>query len=252
MVDQREIIRCDDGSFTIRSALFNECYHSRNGALAESFFIFIRNGFDYFIENITDHEYQDIPSSAPPFRRVHILEAGFGTGLNALLTALRVSSEKRVPVEYSAVELYPLTVGEAECLNYPQAISQDESFSFYPGAEEADAVFRKIHQAEWGATTEITPFFSINKIRKDLLSMVFPSDYFQIVYFDMFSPGVHPQVWEKAVLERIFSSLKPDGIFITYSSKGEVKRNLRECGFTVSRLKGPEGKRHIVRAVKPS
>jgi len=36
----------------------------------------------------------------------------------------------------------------------------------------------------------------------------------------------------------------------TYSSKGLVKQNLRNVGFQLERLPGPEGKRHMLRAVK--
>jgi tRNA U34 5-methylaminomethyl-2-thiouridine-forming methyltransferase MnmC len=37
---------------------------------------------------------------------------------------------------------------------------------------------------------------------------------------------------------------------VTYSSKGEVKRNLRSAGFYVKLLPGPPGKREMISAKK--
>ena len=49
---------------------------------------------------------------------------------------------------------------------------------------------------------------------------------------------------------KVFNSLNEKGVLTTYSSKGIVKQNLRNTGFSIKRLKGPLGKRHVLRAQK--
>ena len=66
---KREIIRTNDGSTTIQITEWNECYHSKFGAIQEAQHVFIKNGLSLF-ENKT----------------ISILEIGFGTGLNAFIT----------------------------------------------------------------------------------------------------------------------------------------------------------------------
>ncbi|MDD3988659.1 MAG: tRNA (5-methylaminomethyl-2-thiouridine)(34)-methyltransferase MnmD [Bacteroidales bacterium] len=237
----KEIVKCRDGSYTLRSALFGECYHSANGALAESLHIFIRNGLDYYLEQ----------SNRTGSETLRIFEAGFGTGLNTLLTALRVNGRDDLSIEYSAVELYPVAPSESASLNYPLSISRDYPFVFDGGIESAEELEKKINNARWDTGTMITEKFRLIKIHADILSLDLPLNRYDIVYYDMFSPAVHPRVWEKDILTKIYSSCRPGAVFITYSSKGSVKRELRDCGFNLYRLSGPEGKRHILRAVKP-
>ena len=75
---------------------------------------------------------------------------------------------------------------------------------------------------------------------------------FDVIYFDAFAPDAQPELWSAEVMERMFSILKPGGVLVTYSAKGTVKQALRTAGFEVVRLPGALGKRHMVRAVKPS
>ena len=57
-----------DGSKTLYINDLDECYHSHNGAIQEAEHVFIK-----WIKNVYDYE-------------INILEMGFGTGLNALVT----------------------------------------------------------------------------------------------------------------------------------------------------------------------
>lgn len=72
-----------------------------------------------------------------------------------------------------------------------------------------------------------------------------------LVYFDAFAPDKQPELWTLPVFEMLFNAMQTNGVLVTYSSKGEVKRNLRAAGFKVERLPGPPYKRHMLRAVKP-
>jgi len=216
----RKLIITGDGSHTIYVPELDEHYHSVNGAIVESEHIFIRNGFDFCTDD-----------------PLHVFEAGFGTGLNVLLSALKSNNGER-KVFYTAVEKYPLDDHEIKSLNY-------EQFTGWQGKD----IFRMIHECEWGRMSEITSNFSLMKIRGDLVTDDIRGT-FNLIFFDAFGPDKQPDMWTKDIIRKISGITLPGGVFVTYSSKGDVKRNLREAGFKITLLPGPPGKRHFIRAVK--
>ncbi len=214
------IIKTEDGSHTLYVPALDEHYHSIHGAIQESEHVFIKNGFD-------------ISGSDP----LHIFEAGFGTGLNALLTAISNLNSKRV-VFYTAFEKYPVDPIIIKSLNYNSYFGED-------GLK----IFRLIHSSEWGKMNRIWENFSIRKVNGDLIRDSIQGRY-GLIYYDAFGPDKQPEMWTTEVFRKIAEVTVKDGIFVTYSSKGVVKRMLRDCGFKVNLLPGPPGKRHIIRAVK--
>lgn len=216
----QRLILTSDGSHTIYVPELDEHYHSIHGALQESEYIFICSGYKF--------------SKATP---LNILEAGFGTGLNAFITLLECEKEGR-QVNYTSIEKYPLDNEMVEKLNY--AVLKGEETGNY---------FRQIHSAEWNRPASITKNFNLLKIHDDLVSFK-PEGQFDLIYFDAFGPDKQPDVWTREVFMKISSVTVRGGIFVTYSAKGEVKRNLKACGFDVTLLPGPPGKRQIIRAIK--
>jgi len=214
------LVITSDGSHTIYVPELDEHYHSIHGAVQESEFIFVRNGFDF--------------CSADP---VFIFEVGFGTGLNALLTATRSSKGKR-EVYYTSIEKLPLDEALTASLNH---------FQF--AGKEGKEIFDKIHSADWGIMCNICLNFNLLKIRGDLTSYKLTGNY-DLIYFDAFGPDKQPDMWTENVLARISEITKSHGILVTYSAKGEVKRRLKACGFDINLIPGPPGKREIIRATK--
>jgi tRNA U34 5-methylaminomethyl-2-thiouridine-forming methyltransferase MnmC len=198
----------------------NEHYHSIHGAVQESRHIFISNGFDF--------------CKADP---LYIFEVGFGTGLNVLLTAIRSRSGSRM-VYYTSVEKYPLSPEIAKSLNYPM----------YAG-EECKELFESIYACDWNVTVNICKNFQLKKIMGDMTIDTFSGAY-DLIYFDAFGPDKQPEMWSGKIFSLIASITNKCGILVTYSAKGEVKRNLGSCGFEVELLPGPPGKRQIIRAIK--
>lgn len=215
-----QLVTTADGSHTIFVPELNEHYHSVHGAVQESEFIFIKNGFDF--------------CTADPVR---IFEAGFGTGLNALLTAVK-AEKRREKVFYTSIEKFPLGKHMTELLNYPHF-----------AGENGREIFDSIHSAEWGVMCSISSFFSILKIKGDIIRDSI-SGVYDLIYFDAFGPDKQPEMWTREIFAKISEITRPGSIFVTYSAKGEVKRNLKSCGFSVEVIGGPPGKRHIVRAIK--
>jgi tRNA U34 5-methylaminomethyl-2-thiouridine-forming methyltransferase MnmC len=216
----QKLIQTSDGSHTIYIPELNEHYHSIHGALSESRHVFLETGYRF--------------SQANPVR---IFEAGFGTGLNALLTAIECSNDRRT-VFYTSVEKFPLETGILNSINHGSMTGSE-------GIE----LYRKIHAAPWNQFIEISPLFSLEKIEGDLTELVLSGSY-DLIYFDAFGPDKQPEMWSPAVFEKISSVTVKGGVFVTYSAKGSVKRNLKANGFTIQMLPGPPGKRQITRGIK--
>jgi len=214
-----------DGSQTLYVPELNEHYHSIRGAVSESRHVFLSAGFDH---------------CRTAERKINLLEVGFGTGLNALLTCV-AAQNKDIQVNYIGIEAYPLTDEVIAGLNYAGII----------GAPGADELFRKIHEANWIYPSYITDRFLLSKIEAKLEDVSLAANMFQLIYFDAFAPDVQPELWSEEIFRKLFACLVPSGILVTYSSKGTVKQALRNAGFVVERLPGAMGKHHMLRAVKP-
>ncbi|MBO4581921.1 MAG: tRNA (5-methylaminomethyl-2-thiouridine)(34)-methyltransferase MnmD [Bacteroidales bacterium] len=220
---QRSIIVTEDGSHSLYVPQFRQSYHSVHGALQESEHIFIQAGLA--CEHI---------SSYPC---LNIFEAGFGTGLNALLTWYHAQQQI---INYHAIELYPLQEQEYGLLNYAQMLP----------CRESQQIFLRMHQAAWGEWQAITPCFNLYKSQTDLQEASLSENRFHLVYFDAFSPGEQPELWTEKIFAMLYNAMIPQGVLVTYSTMGVVKRALKSVGFVIEKLPGPKGKREILRAFK--
>ncbi len=221
MDKQIDIIITGDGSHSLMEKGLNEPYHSLKGALSESLHVFIEKGL-----------------KACQKQEIRLLEIGFGTGLNALLTFLE-TEKKEFEVWYDSIEKHPLPVEMAKELNYPRQIGVSPE------------IFKKFHEAPWNERVALNPRFYLKKIKADLLSWETRAKY-DLVYFDAFCPDRQPEMWEKPIFLKIYEHMVAGGILVTYSAKGKIKRLLKEVGFLVEALPGPPGKREMTRAVKKS
>lgn len=214
---QREIILTKDGSHSVSIPEMNVTYHSIHGAMQESMHVFIHAGLYYI---------KDIFTAGP----LHILEAGFGTGLNALLTLQEAATLQR-PVHYTSLELFPLEKEQALQLNYAN-----------------EPYFTMLHTSNWEEDVQLSPFFTLHKKRVNLVD--FSSvPRFHLVYFDAFAPTAQPELWTREVFEKLREALLPSGALVTYCSKSIVRRAMQAAGFKVEKIAGPPGKREMVRAV---
>lgn len=205
-----------DGSPTLRHPVFGDTYHSLRGAVGEARHVFIEAGLNAWI------------AANPSAGAVRILEVGFGSGLNCLLTARYSPLE----VHYTGIELYPLDEATWRALDYA-----------------SDPLFASLHEAPWEAPTPVAPGFTLEKRRTDLVACNFGAT-FDIVYMDAFAPDTQPEMWTQAVFEKLHAATAPHAVLTTYCAKGEVKRAMRAAGFQVERLPGALGKRHMLRARK--
>ena len=218
---KRRIIRTADGSKTIQIEDWDEQYHSRHGAVQEAYHVFIDHGLRRFKD-----------------RHACILEIGFGTGLNALITLME-APQLQLEIDYVGVEAFPVSLEEVAELEYGQEL----------GRTDLEDHFQKMHRAPWGQRLEITDAFFLTKLRKDFMQVA-DQDRFDLVYFDAFGARVQPELWTEALFSKMFRAMKRQGTLVTYAAKGSVRRAMQAVGFTVERLPGPPGKREMLRATK--
>ncbi|WP_372649300.1 tRNA (5-methylaminomethyl-2-thiouridine)(34)-methyltransferase MnmD [Draconibacterium sp.] len=220
---QRKIISTEDGSKTLFIPEMEEQYHSVNGALTESEYVYLDKG------------YRHNKSTEPV-----ILEIGFGTGLNALLTAIEAEKKKR-RTTYISLEKYPIEATEIEQLNYGSLIS-----------EEAEELFSALHNSEWNVKTEISPYFHLLKLKTDLTQFCFDTiPTVDVIYFDAFGPAKQPEMWNEEIFRKLFAISNSNANLVTYSAKGEIRRRMERSGYISERLPGPPGKRQMLRATRP-
>jgi tRNA U34 5-methylaminomethyl-2-thiouridine-forming methyltransferase MnmC len=217
-----EIITTKDGSSSLYVPEIDETYHSIHGAIQESAHVYIDAGLKYW-------RHKNEKANA-----ITILELGFGTGLNAVLTAIEVTGN--IHTSYHTLEKYPLPAAIIDSLNYGDILHHQ-------------TLFNKIHQADWGTEEQITPNFVLSKMAIDFKDYTTDESY-DILYFDAFAPDKQPELWEKSIFERCHQLLKKGGVLVTYSAKGQLKRDLKSIGFVVESLPGPPGKFEITKAIK--
>ena len=220
---KREIISTKDGSKTIQLTDWNEQYHSIHGAITEAQHVFIRSGLQHWLDRNRRSD-------------LSIMEIGFGTGLNAFLTCIEAKRNSN-NIFYTAIEAYPVSTSEIEQLNYAALLETSESD------------FLELHRVDWEQPIQINSNFCLNK-KKQFFSEIDEEATFDLIYFDAFGPRVQPELWTEAIFESMYLALKNEGVLVTYSAKGSVRRAMQAVGFTVERLAGPPGKREMLRARK--
>jgi tRNA U34 5-methylaminomethyl-2-thiouridine-forming methyltransferase MnmC len=171
-----------------------------------------------------------------PKEDIRILEIGFGTGLNALLSLLEAEKTGKSRVEYHAVELHPLPAEVAAALNYEEMVC--------PGRK---GLFSALHAAPWDAPAGITSRFILHKIKGDANSCTLPASV-DLVYFDAFAPDKQPGMWNPEIFTALYGRMAEGGILTTYCAKGSVRRMMEKAGYAVERIPGPPGKREMLRA----
>jgi len=218
---KRKIITTGDGSTTIQIEDWDEQYHSKHGAVQEAYHVFIKSGLSLFSD-----------------RQLHILEIGFGTGLNAFITYLEGKKSKLI-IDYYGVEAFPVPTEELQQLNYIETLQ----------AQAYSKDFALLHECPWEEPYKISPAFTLYKQQKKF-SEIKDEQLFNLIYFDAFGARVQPELWTEAIFKKMFSALKTDGLLVTYAAKGSVRRAMQAVGFSVERLPGPPGKREMLRATK--
>ena len=74
---------------------------------------------------------------------------------------------------------------------------------------------------------QLSNFFVLKKIKCDFTKTLLNEKY-DLIYFDAFSPSKQPEMWVLNNFKKLYDCLNSNGILITYSSKGDVKRIMKK------------------------
>lgn len=220
-----EVVKTGDGSSTLYNAEVGECYHSKHGALTESKYVFLHKGLEHYLEMSGS-------------KSARVLEVGFGTGLNALLT-LDYALENQMNLVFESMEAFPLKKEQFLGTGYERFVSNAVWEAVTNGYEKLLA----------GQQVQVGPGVGLSVFVGKLLDYS-TDENFDVIYFDAFA-GIHqPEMWTKESLEMATRYLVSGGVFTTYAITGQLKRIMQELGFDIDKQPGAPGKREMLRALK--
>ena len=176
----RKIIQTADGSHTVAIPEMNVTYHSKHGAIQESMHVFVKAGLHYLLNQST-------------IQSIKIFEMGFGTGLNAFLTAIEAAN-KKVKVYYMTVEQSPLNIEETMSLNYSENLRYKEWF---------DA----LHECKWSEDVKINEYFTLRKEQINI-NTYSTTQAFNIIYYDAFAPSAQPELWTEEIFKKLLKKMR--------------------------------------------
>jgi len=219
-----KIILTEDGSKTLFNETIGEHYHSTRGALQESKHVFLQAGLVH-------------TASMFPAEELSVLEVGFGTGLN-FLVSMDYALEHQLSLRYTGVEAFPITDEELQSTDYQEYVKP-----------ELWAEFSSRYCACIDQRQELFPGQSLEILKTGIAEVPSVPSY-HLVYYDAFSLQYQPEMWSNEVIEHTASFLRPGGVFVTYAITGNLKRALTSFGFKVEKLVGAPGKRQMLRATR--
>jgi tRNA U34 5-methylaminomethyl-2-thiouridine-forming methyltransferase MnmC len=211
-----------DGSYTLFHSELNETYHSLDGAVSESKYVYIQQG----VELISKES-------------IRVLEVGMGTGLNILLLFQWATTFNK-KIELHTIEPFPLKESLIAQLNYIDA--NDQSSKDF---------FNWLHTSKWNQLNNYNEQFSVIKYNSTLLETSLPQNSFDCCFYDAFAPSRQPEMWTTACFEKVYTSLSLNGFLTTYCAQGAFKRTLKSMdGFQLKILKGPLHKKEMTHAIR--
>ena len=198
-----------DGSFTLRSNLFRENFHSLKGALEETKVKFTA------------------PSDLQRYKEksINVLDICFGLGYNSASLFSDLIKQKsflnwyaleidRKPLKYALHNESFNKLWHPKILNIFKLLYRNNRFE--------DKFFKC--EIIWGEARE-----KINNIPSNI--------NFDLIYLDGFSPQKCPQVWTVEFLSKVTQKLNKNGYLITYTSSAAVRQTLRNLGLEIFSIK---------------
>jgi len=227
----QELVFTQDGSHSIvckwhtSTQKNEESYHSCYGAIQESFYVYIENGL--------------VPLLNSELSSLVVTEMGFGTGLNALLTAM-VCIKNAFPIHFHTIEAFPIHQTLYEKLNYPKLPLLEKMAPHI----DLQSLLMSMHELPFNETYQLNPYFSLTK-HLGYFQNFQPTILSDLIYYDAFSPKFQPELWNEDAVLKISKLLKRPGRMVSYCAQGQFRRHLKALGFSLPFTKGPFKKREI-------
>lgn len=232
ITDNVFIKKTDDGSTTIYSSRFSQPYHNRGGAVTESRYVFF--------------ESPALPDYLNEGKNLHILEIGFGTGLNLILLLDYLhQTQSSSNILFRTVEAYPLSIENVQKLDF----NNDLEYLNY--RRLLNNIFSDLKPG-WNS-------FSLNpRVRLQLFAGSFkgmniestseiPHTNAEIdfIFHDPFSPRQNPEGWSPDLFKKIADSCSSSAVLSTYSAATSARAAMAVSGWYVARAPGALAKREM-------
>lgn len=214
-----------------RSEVFEDIYFSTQDGVAESQYIFLRH-------NELTNRWQALQDG----QTFTIVETGFGSGLNFLLTAqkwLQTAPEKAV-LHFLSFEKYPMSPADFRLAHqaFPQLVDiakvlQAHYPDLLPGRHDLFLFGGRIHLTLW--------FDDVQRALAQLPVNLSVDAW----YLDGFAPAKNPQMWQAPLFQGMAKFSHANTTFATFTSAGAVRRGLQAAGFEVQKDAGFGKKREM-------
>ncbi len=251
---------------------FGDVYFSNDSGLLETEYVFLQhNGLP---QRWSSHDRMHF----------HIIETGFGTGLNFLVTLqhfcrflaqipkaerilqrLYFTSTEKFPLRHAdlakALASWPQLATESHALlaQYPNALPGCHRLFFADGAVVLDlwlgdildtlpALATQRVAAEQDVMRHAEPHFVLAKDSERLMSPYCADAW----YLDGFAPSKNPQMWQDELFQSMAALSRAGTTVATFTSAGLVRRGLQQAGFVVQKTKGFGRKREMAIGVMPA
>lgn len=224
------------------SDTFDDVYFSNESGLDETRYVFL--------------QHNGLPERWLTARRrhFHVIETGFGTGLNFLLCwqafrqhRLQAPHAICQQLYFSTFEKYPL-----------QAADLAKALQAWPSlAELAAALLQQYPAAIAGCHRlqfddgSVTLNLWLGDVA-DNLPLLPASAVADAWFLDGFAPSKNPQMWQDFLFAGMARLSKPGTTVATFTSAGIVRRGLQSAGFHVKKVKGFGRKREMAIGVMPT
>jgi len=213
---------------------FDDVYFSNDGGMAETDYVFLQ-------QNGLPERWSAHGSAA-----FHIIETGFGTGANFLLTWQRFRQFRAANpaatcqrLYFSSFEKFPLSYNDLQqalavhselaelcqllLAQYPLPVSGCHRLCFDNGSVILDL---------W--------LGDVNTLLPELTAAG------DAIYLDGFAPSKNPDMWQEELFTGLARLSKSGTTVATFTSAGIVKRGLQQAGFAIEKVKGFGRKREML------
>jgi len=201
---QKELVLCEDGSYTLYSHEFEEPYHStKDGALHESLEKHVKPSLTLNVDK----------------EKLTILDICFGLGYNTFATLYYIKKN------HLKTKVHILSPEFDEDL-----VHSLDSFEFPPEFESIKHIIQEVSQNLSYEDEQFKIEVLLGDARESIPKL---TEKIDIIYQDAFSPAHNPLLWTYEWFKDIRALCNDDAILTTYSTAAAIRLGLYENGFYI-------------------
>ncbi len=198
MIKYKEV-KTKDNTFTLKNLEYNECYHSSEGALKETYYKHVSVMKD-LADDIDEEE-------------IRILDICFGLGYNTFVSILNRPKHKKLKIFSPELDLE--LVKSLKNFKYPKEFDKIKNI--------INEVSKNLYYKD--------EFVEIEVANVDAREYIKNLENIHFVYQDAFSPKVNKELWTIEYFNDLKKILNQKGVITTYSVATPVRCALYKLGF---------------------